>query len=509
MKSMNFKLSLLALGVVAGGLLTSCTNENEPVINGSGGIILKAPNMVAYSGDRVWGYNSTRSADVNGNLWYQNWDTPQNVTPEEIAKVLEAVKNPIYESNTIKIDWENYWVQQVWKGTDQYNDGNGNGIGAGSDKMNQLLAYNDNLREEVWWPEHVINQGGYEHVNNFNNGSNNTTYTEDWNGTNPGAEYKGTTLMTGMSADDVDAQHQFAYHNTVDSKNHYEYIIIEVDGEYYICFDFFANGTEEYPANKNMDVERDYIYNDWIVKISPAYRAGETPEKPEPGTPEEPDPDQPDQPGDELKQYDEVEINLSLDEKVDRNVRESHLSMHVRSATDVKVFIPIPAAYYCEADDMAILLEHKDDASIYVHGGPYSTEFDINGNIVTLNVEFSADGITIWTDGINQDIIDYCWENYHDGVTFEIWNYFNDPEGYPLISIDELKSYLDRATVEFLDKIPGLYVNAFGREHGRYDESNGNDFHVTPVDDQINSFNDPQQGPHLNDSDFNDLYNKK
>jgi hypothetical protein len=38
----------------------------------------------------------------------------------------------------------------------------------------------------------------------------------------------------------------------------------EINGNYYVGFDFEANGN-----NPNEKVDRDYIYNDWIVKIVP------------------------------------------------------------------------------------------------------------------------------------------------------------------------------------------------------------------------------------------------
>lgn len=517
---------MLTLGLLAGGLLSSCSTENEPAYsNPKGSILVKAPEVVAYSGGHFWKAPATRGHDVNGNLWYQNWDTPANVTPEEIAKVLEKVKDPIYETNTIKIDWENYWVQQVYKGVASYTDGAGNSGITGSDKMDHLLAYNDN--QEVWWPVHEF--GGYEHINNFNHGDNQTVYTEDWNGTNPGAQYKGTTLMTGMSADGVDAQHQFGYHNSVDSKDHYEYIIVEVDGYYYVCFDFYANGTEEYPANKNMDVERDHIYNDWIVRISPAYRAGTNSDNPGGVTPKDPETPtcdvcgHPEHDGEDCDQCeegtpchpeeevagpvapgepehvckDEVEINLAVDDK-NGEYLESHLSIHVRSVTNVEVFIPVPAQYYCDADDMAIVLEHAED--LMVHAGPTRTEFDINGNLVALNLEFVEGGIRIWTEGINEDVINYCRETFDDGVTFELWNYFNE-----FITMEELKGYLDKATVRFLDKCPDLYVNAFGYENYLEDK----DCTVSIVDEQRGNYEDPETGNHLNDSPYNLLYDRK
>ena len=36
----------------------------------------------------------------------------------------------------------------------------------------------------------------------------------------------------------------------------------------YLGFDFYAQKRADQPADKNMDVERDWIFNDWIIKIS-------------------------------------------------------------------------------------------------------------------------------------------------------------------------------------------------------------------------------------------------
>ena len=69
----------------------------------------------------------------------------------------------------------------------------------------------------------------------------------------------------------------FAYHNSIDSKYHNEYIILagadihpSLAGFYYIGFDFYATHQEGQESNKNMDVERDWIFNDWIIRVSPA-----------------------------------------------------------------------------------------------------------------------------------------------------------------------------------------------------------------------------------------------
>ena len=222
-----------------------------------------------------WGFGSsvatTRSANVNGNLWYQNWQRPINVTEAERQKVIEEFskehKNVV---NTINVNWNNYWVQQVYQSKQHYNDGFGNDIGEVCSHMNKIIAYNEKGTTTTiypdwnqWQPTRVTEH--YEHVNNFNNGTNTTEYTDDVTG----QKYYGTTLMLDMGST-PEGTPKFGYHNTTDSKDHFEYIILEIDGAYYVGFDFCASHPEGQEANKNMDVERDWVFNDWIVKISPA-----------------------------------------------------------------------------------------------------------------------------------------------------------------------------------------------------------------------------------------------
>jgi len=54
-----------------------------------------------------WGFESatpTRAVDVNGNLWYQKWERPINITDTEKAKVEAAFANPIKEENKINLE---------------------------------------------------------------------------------------------------------------------------------------------------------------------------------------------------------------------------------------------------------------------------------------------------------------------------------------------------------------------------------------------------------------------
>lgn len=202
----------------------------------------------------------------------------------------------------------------------------------------------------------------------------------------------------------------------------------------------------------------------------------------------------------------EIEVNLALDKK-ESDVLESHLSIHVRKATDVEIFIPVPAQYYCKADDMEIVMKHEGNHM--AHGGPTEFTWTLKDSElqVSLYVQYEEGGIRVWTDGITQEVIDWCYEKCQDGITFEVWNYFNDPEtGLPYLSADELKKYLDQATIKFLDEVPDYYVNSFGPDNDKYSEENpgGNDFHVTP--ESPDYFNTQYEGSHKNGFDHNDIY---
>lgn len=268
-----------AMALLAGFYLTSCTHDDieysslyeektqsyDKVFKELYGTI--DPNHdwgfkslgSAYSGTRAL----TRGEDINGNIWYQNWERPVNVTDQEKNpewKVVQYFKQERGE-NEITITWDNYWVQQVYKSDNPYTAVDNLNHYNASEKMNHLLCYDHSAA------------GGYEHAYDFNAGDNTTTFTDQGNG----YVYIGTTLMKDMgSYSGTNAQ--FGYHNSVDSKNHFEYFIVagaDIDaslaGYYYVGFDFSCTGS-----NPNMQVERDHKYDDWIVRISPATRKTST-----------------------------------------------------------------------------------------------------------------------------------------------------------------------------------------------------------------------------------------
>ena len=213
----------------------------------------------------------TRTHDVNRNEWETRYVIPANVTPEEEAKVVaefRKVREGAY--NTVKIDWTRMFVQQVHKGEGVYVDGNGASIGLGSDHMNHLQIYNKKGNNVFNTPA----MGGFgnshwEHVNDFNTGKQNASY-EEIMGMTFLYNLDPTDCPTVHVRDGVDWVQQFLYHNSTDSKYHAEYIMLEIDGNYYLGFDFYAHGTDIYSANKNMDVERDWRFDDWIIKVSNA-----------------------------------------------------------------------------------------------------------------------------------------------------------------------------------------------------------------------------------------------
>lgn len=205
----------------------------------------------APSATQTWGFNqtaTTRSADPRGNMWAsEGYNVPGAITDTELQKVL-AVFNVKEEGEQVAlVNWDCFFVQQVYKGTATYNDANGNNIGVASDKMNWLCAYDPNGHEETTYPAAgaTIVTSHDDHINNFNAGT--------------CKDYNGIMLMLNSSTS------RFGFTSSLDNgRVFYNFRMEEIDGNYYVGFDFEAAGQ-----NSNEQVARDYIYNDWIVKIVP------------------------------------------------------------------------------------------------------------------------------------------------------------------------------------------------------------------------------------------------
>ena len=205
---------------------------------------------------------SRRAHNVNCNQWGTSdcaFYFPDNVTADEEAMVLEYFEGlPKDIVNTVNVNWSDFFVYQVHKGTTEYKDEAGNTFVA-SDKMNQLWCYRG------------ANMTDGEHVNNFNNGNNTNKVTTESRSYRGAYEIKGGTFMYNSGTAD------FSYSNSNESGRMYNnYVIIpgeKIDpslaGFYYVGFDFESQSSIS-EVNKNEFVKRDYVFTDWIVRISPA-----------------------------------------------------------------------------------------------------------------------------------------------------------------------------------------------------------------------------------------------
>lgn len=212
----------------------------------------------------------------NRNLWKRTYVVPANITEAERKAVVEEFSKQHYGAyNPVLVPWTHLFVQQVYKGEAKYYDAFNQATGTASDKMNRLLIW-DNA------------SGDYIHVNDFNSGNQTTKVYDDLD-TEKENPIIGLTLMCEIDAtncpiqavkdpdgQDVTCVKQFTYHNSQSNQDQPCYIMKNVTWEedgvkksgLYLGFDFYATKRADQSADKNMDVERDWIFNDWIVKIS-------------------------------------------------------------------------------------------------------------------------------------------------------------------------------------------------------------------------------------------------
>ncbi len=218
--------------------------------------------------DQTWGFGGyetaakTRSIDVNGNLWK---DCPAVGSTEEADVLAYLSTLQTKEKNPVRL--QNYFVTQIHKGDETYNNKDGGYVGKGSDKMNNLhIAMSDGLT--------ISNKGilsaegptAWDHINNFNAGTCN-----DWGAGDKDGEGN-TMVLNGGTFD-------FAYQGADDSKYHNRWCSIDganvprTDGKganyagyYYICFDF-----EQNVDGKTAAYFRDENNNPQNIQIPGAY----------------------------------------------------------------------------------------------------------------------------------------------------------------------------------------------------------------------------------------------
>jgi len=173
---------------------------------------------------QTWGFNQTRAAYTNSNMWSgEGYEIPDNVSSSEIEDVLEEFNKKGKSSYESLVNWDCFFVQHIY--------------GAHSN-MDYLCAYDPEGHKEIvyieeynWQPHEVVSYD--DHINNFNasNGS--------------------IMLMLNSSTQ------RFGFRSSEDSKMHYNFRMEKINENYYVGIDYEANG------------KRDYVYNDWIIKITP------------------------------------------------------------------------------------------------------------------------------------------------------------------------------------------------------------------------------------------------
>ena len=292
--------------------------EAEQIVNAYNQAFIATFGQPAANQDWGFGTAATRSVtragnprcDVEGKTWADEFKSVASpITPEERAAVIEEfskVHNDLGET----VNWTNYYVQQVYSCKNQ--------------NTNKYPTFRDQngtpQTKNAWEQMDKVLCGTFDvHANNFN-ANQDPGKVEVWDGKTYRADGQKQTYYDEIQLiRDCNTQ-RFGYHNSLDSKNHYEYIILKVNGAYYVGFDFCASysfntrtadggfvkdnyeqdpgidgdtnyngytlrsndevkwnedGTIKGYLGGDKDVHRDHIYNDWIIKISPAVEKSE------------------------------------------------------------------------------------------------------------------------------------------------------------------------------------------------------------------------------------------
>ena len=242
-----------ALAVVVSGTFVSCHDDEITPMTIDQKKLAFEEAFVRFFGqpdpNHTWGFgeNATRaftrgSINVNGNMW----DTCPTVdTPDEVNAIfnyvnytLDQMDNEVHHrySTTAPGNIDGYFVTQVRNGKNTDNNyintyNNNAAVNEVGGYMNHLqIAFNanpslDDLNNATY--QYPYEVSGWNHINNFNASDN--------------ANHGGNTKVENAGAYD------FAYHNSLDSKYHNTWILIDgaditSDGKYkdylYVCFDF-------------------------------------------------------------------------------------------------------------------------------------------------------------------------------------------------------------------------------------------------------------------------------
>lgn len=458
------KLKFLILALIGCIGISSCTNElsypKQDKVQ-----LVKNPDFIAWSGQEVFGNTFTYSTvkPDGGTTWNdynQATNAPSLISEEErdlVEEWFRTHKNP----TSISIDWGHYYAQQLWYKDITYTAKDGN---------TQYNPLND-LTNVSYWSENYQRDNIMISPANFNQ-----LYEIGWE-----SNTDNFTKYFGYTTKGLGDQYQLNINDNIVSLA----VLVKINDSYYVGFDFMCWGN-----NQNEKVEPDGFYDDRIIKLT-NYNPNYSDDIPSINYPEN------------LttgidKHNDEVEVNLELvDSHTQHGIADltSKLSIHVRCATNVTIEIPISAKYTIDSDDLYIFNKHYIDESY----GTSKIEYNIAGQTVVLKVTAMPEKLIITTEGINEQVIEYCQEHYKDGINFEVWTYYQGGDR------DDLLSLLNGSTISFSPKNPKYYINAFGydwNELDKLDDINPDDCYVRPSE----NYGEPNRTEHLNGTPYNDIY---
>lgn len=210
------------------------------------------------SASQTWGFGQayatkgvTRGAHPNANQWggngndlYIDFPQPAAITDAEREAVLAVFNQKGEQEYESLIDLKDFFVQQVYTGPK----------GALMNELATTVDYEVKTDVICWWPYEATTTVNKvdpfdDIINNFNAGNNTT--------------YDGCMLMMNSATKD------FSYKTSQGGgQRWYKHWRMEkINGNYYVGFDH--ESARQASANDNEEDVRDYIYNDWIVKIVP------------------------------------------------------------------------------------------------------------------------------------------------------------------------------------------------------------------------------------------------
>lgn len=242
-----FSKTVFAVAAIAAGL-SSCSHDNvytpDDPFQKQEALYNKAfaEQFGTPAANHDWGFGNgsraavSRTADTNSNQWADYIKIPNAITAEEAQAVYEYFADKSHNKLATQLNYCDFFVQHVWKGTDSYETIDWNGHThqtVGGDHMDRLF---------VCESADAMAANQIDHVNNLNNSNGSIMH-----------------MVNTTTA-------HFGYQNSSDSGKYYDkYIILNVPGYgYYVGFDWQLLNTPDGQYH-----EGDDVYTDWIVKICP------------------------------------------------------------------------------------------------------------------------------------------------------------------------------------------------------------------------------------------------